>query len=161
MIPTSCRTPEINSLVRNCIGCEKPKVTPGTCSKVFCIFSVNSSRVSALVQSFLGFNKMVISAASMGIGSVGISDAPILPITSFTSGYVFINRLDACSILSIVWSNELPTNNLVSTAKSPSSSVGRNSPPRELKITADNPRSVIATIKTVFLNRSAPLINGS
>ena len=122
--------------------------------------SASSSRLRALVHSFLSFNSIVISHASIGIGSVGISEAPIFPITSFTSGNFFISKSEACVILSIVWLRELPVSNLVSTAKSPSSNVGINSPPNVLKIIRlmiNRPTAILTTSNFIF---KAPFIRG-
>ena len=52
----------------------------------FPIFSANSGNVFADVHSFLSFKITIISAASIGIGSVGTSPLPIFVTTFITSG---------------------------------------------------------------------------
>ena len=73
---------------------------------------------------------MIKSDASIVIGSVGISPAPILVTIFSTSGKRSINNLEAFCVASNVVLIEAPLKTLVSTAKSPSSSLGINSPPR-------------------------------
>ena len=94
------------------------------------IVSANSSNVFAETQSFLSFKMIIKSEASIDIGSVGISPAPILVTIFSISGKRLINNLDAFCVASNVVFKELPLNNLVSTAKSPSSNFGINSPPK-------------------------------
>ena len=94
------------------------------------IVSANSSNVFAETQSFLSFKIMIKSDASIVIGSVGISPAPILVTIFSTSGKRSINNLEAFCVASNVVLIEAPLRTLVSTAKSPSSNFGINSPPR-------------------------------
>ena len=84
----------------------------------------------AEVHSFLGFNTIIISPASIGIGSVGISPLPIFVTTISTSGKRSFNILAALFVYSIVVVILLPGKIRASTAKSPSSKAGINSPPK-------------------------------
>ena len=90
--------------------------------------------MSALVHSLLSFKTTIKSQASTGIGSVGISEDPILPMTSLTSGKFSFKTLADFIADSTVCERLLPVNVLISTAKSPSSSVGINSAPKKVKI---------------------------
>ena len=91
--------------------------------------SANSSNVPADTQSFLSFKIIIKSDASIVIGSVGISPAPIFVTIFSISGKRSINNLDAFCVASNVVLIEPPLKTLVSTAKSPSSNFGINSPP--------------------------------
>src|SRR3989344_2927900 len=71
------------------MGCENSVVTPGISSKVSSIFSINSSLESADVHSSLSFRRIIMSPASIGIGSVGISAEPILVTIILISGNRF------------------------------------------------------------------------
>ena len=161
MITTSCRAPVISSLKRIWIGCWKPNVTPGMCCSSFaCIFSASSSLSFALVHSFLSLRIMIKSQASTGMGSVGISDEPIFPITSFTSGKFAFKTLAPRVAASMVCERLLPVKTLVSTAKSPSSKVGINSAPSELKINTEAIKRPNATLMISCFDRSAKLSQG-
>jgi hypothetical protein len=73
----SARTPEINSDIRISIGCEKLKAPSGAArSSASDIFSLNSSRVLAVVHSSRGLSAIKISAASTPTGSVATSARP-------------------------------------------------------------------------------------
>ena len=98
-------------------------------SSSFAIFSDNSSKVDADVHSDLSFRITIISLASIGIGSVGTSELPVLPTTFSTSGNFSNSILAPCEIAVIEVCKLLPGKTRVSTAKSPSSNDGINSPP--------------------------------
>ena len=83
---TSCFAPVINSLKRICTGNWKLVVIPGISATALPIFSANSLKVLAEVHSDLSFKITIISAASIGMGSVGTSPLPILVTTFSTSG---------------------------------------------------------------------------
>ncbi len=70
-----------------------------------------------------------MSLASIGIGSVGTSPLPIFVTTFSTSGKRVFKMCAAFCVPSIVVFRLLPVNTRVSTAKSPSSNAGMNSPP--------------------------------
>ena len=78
-----------------------------------------------------------MSVISIGIGSVGISLAPIRVTTLFTSGN-FFNSVTALVVASTVSCKLLPVINRASIAKSPSSSSGINSPPKVDATKRDN-----------------------
>ena len=75
----------------------------------------------------------IISAASIGIGSVGTSPLPILVTTFSISGNLSNKIFDAFCVYSTVVAKLLPVKTLVSIAKSPSSNAGINSPPKNEK----------------------------
>ena len=84
----------------------------------------------------------------MGIGSVGTSPLPIFETTFSTSGNFVIKIADACFAALILTLRLLPGNTRVSSAKSPSSRVGINSPPNCIKTiiaTANNASTVLST----------------
>ena len=114
------------------------------------IFSASSSNVLADVQCFLSFKITIISAASIGIGSVGISPEPIFVTTFKTSGNLSNNIFAVFWVDSIVVLNDEPGNNLASTAKSPSSNLGINSPPIFNNTTNDIPKNTNAVAITVL-----------
>ena len=74
-----------------------------------------------------------VKEASSGIGSVGISAEPVLPITIFTSSNSRIRR-EACMEVSKLCFREVPGGRIHSKTKSPSCSCGINSPPIRLKM---------------------------
>ena len=118
---------------------------PGTCDMTLPMVSANASNVLAETHSSLSFKMIIKSDASIDIGSVGISPAPILVTIFSISGKRSINNFEAFCVASKVVFNELPLNNLVSTAKSPSSNLGINSPPRPFN-------NIKAQIKSVIVN---------
>ena len=81
------------------------------------------------------------------MGSVGISLAPILVTTLFTSGN-FFNSVIALVVALIVSCRVLPVINLASIAKSPSSSSGINSPPKREATIIDRTNKDKETITT-------------
>ncbi|MNU83140.1 hypothetical protein D3C71_728340 [compost metagenome] len=111
------------------MGCENSVVTPGISSNTSSICFISSSLESAEVHSSLSFNRMIISPASMGIGSVGISAEPILVTIILISGKRFFNSFSAFVVVSTSWESELPEAMMTCVAISPSSKVGMNSPP--------------------------------
>ena len=124
------------------MGCENSVVTPGRSSSTFSISCVNSSLVFPEVHSLLSFKIIIISAASIGIGSVGISDEPIFDTIIFISGNLTFNNFSAFVVVSISCESELPEAIIMWVAMSPSSKFGINSPPKFEKInneTANNP----------------------
>ena len=66
----------------------------------------------------------------MGVGSVGISPAPILQTACFISGNSASNILLAFCTISTVLESDPPCNVITDAARSPSSSCGINSPPK-------------------------------
>ncbi|MNN88233.1 hypothetical protein D3C81_2058930 [compost metagenome] len=90
----------------------------------------------------------------MGIGSVGTSPLPILVTTFSTSGNLLFKIWAAFWVLSIVVVRLLPGRTRVSTAKSPSSSEGINSPPKWLRITMARMKNEMTSTKITFGNRS-------
>ena len=102
---------------------------PGTCSNTAVIFSESSGKVLAEVHSFLSFKITIMSPASKGIGSVGISALPIFVTTFVISGKLANKSLTASCVEAIELFKLLPVKRRVSTAKSPSSRDGINSPP--------------------------------
>ena len=72
---------------------------------------------------------IIISLPSIGIGSVGTSLLPVLPTIFSTSGNFSISIFAPCVMAVIEVCKLLPGKTLVSTAKSPSSNEGINSPP--------------------------------
>ncbi len=101
-------------------------------SNASAILFANSSLLDAETHSDLSFRIIIKSPASTGIGSVGISPEPILETTCKTSGKLSKSIFSAFVVAFIVFESELPVITRVSTAKSPSSSVGINSPPKFL-----------------------------
>ena len=106
-------------------------------------------------HSDLSFNRIIRSQASKGIGSVGISDVPIFPTTCRTSGNCFCRISAAFSVTLMVLSIDVPGMRRVSTARSPSSRLGINSPPNvknsarlaENRITATSTTHLLQIIK--------------
>ena len=76
----------------------------------------------------------IISEASIGIGSVGISPLPVLLTTFSTSGNLDNKICADAKQASVEVFKLLPVKTLVSTAKSPSGRSGINSPPNRDKI---------------------------
>ncbi|MCY1239581.1 hypothetical protein D9M72_523820 [compost metagenome] len=149
---TSLRTPVISSLKRICIGCENSVVAPGISCRAFSIFSINSSLVLADVHSFRSFSKIIMSPASIGIGSVGISALPILVTTILISGNLALSSCSALVVASISCESELPEAIIKWVAMSPSSNVGINSPPNELNTnndTANNPTAAAMIVPLI------------
>ena len=93
---------------------------------------------------------IIKSAASSGIGSLGMSPVPILVTTFSTSGKRFFMIWAAFCVISIDVCKLLPVNTLVSTAKSPSSNAGINSPPNKPKTTKEIKKRTI-TVDTRIL----------
>ena len=122
-----------------------------SCKALF-IFSESSSQVAADVHSDLSFKIIIISAASVGIGSVGISPLPIFPITFCTSGNLFFRICAACIHAFDVVLILLLCSTLVSTAKSPSGNSGINSPPNFVKTNMAITNSETEIPITVFWN---------
>ena len=130
---------------------------PGTSCKAILIFSDNSLKVVADVHCDLSFKIIIISLASIGIGSVGTSPLPIFVTTIFTSGNFDLRICAAFCVLSIVVFKLLPVKTRVSTAKSPSSSAGINSPPKNDSVTIaiinspiTDPITILGTVKILF-----------
>ena len=73
------------------MGCSNERLQPGIALIFSFIFSAKSSLLNAVVHCFLSFSTIIISALSIGIGSVGISLVPIFVTTSLTSGNVSAN----------------------------------------------------------------------
>ena len=94
----------------------------------------------------------IISLASIGIGSVGISLLPVLPTTFSTSGNFSIKIFDACCTASVDVFRLLPESTLVSTAKSPSGRVGINSPPNLVNRKIENVNNTKTENITIFEN---------
>ena len=130
-------------------------------SKTSAILFAKSSLLDAETHSDLSFKIIIKSAASTGIGSVGISPEPILETTCKTSGKLSNNNFSALVVAFIVLLNELPVITLVSTAKSPSSSVGINSPPKLLKTINEKINKIAVTVTTTTLVRIANFKIGS
>ena len=112
------------------------------------IISMSSGVDFAEVQSALGFNATMMSARSTGIGSVGISALPMRLTTCFISGNLRFSSVSALPHVSTMHESDVPCAMLISTAKSPSSSVGMNSPPRNLNATRLTANSATATVVT-------------
>ncbi|MNI10267.1 hypothetical protein D3C73_633710 [compost metagenome] len=127
---------------------------PGTSANAALIFVASSGKVCAEVHCFLSFKITIISEASIGIGSVGTSPLPILVTTFSTSGNLLFKIWAAFCVLSMVVVRLLPGRTRVSTAKSPSSSEGINSPPSWLIINTAPIKSKITSVKIVFGIRS-------
>ena len=98
----------------------------------------------------MSFKITIISLASIGIGSVGTSPLPILVTTFSTSGNLSFNILAAFCVEAIVVFKLLPVNTRVSTAKSPSSKAGINSPPKKDITTIDAKKTTTVEI-IIFL----------
>ena len=103
---------------------------PGITDNAFLNSSANSSLLFAFVHSLRGCSFIIISISSIDIGSVGTSTAPIRhTIWSTSSGNSFIRIFSIFVVISIVFDNEVPVLSTGCITKSPSSSVGTNSPP--------------------------------
>ena len=90
----------------------------------------------------------MISVISMGMGSVGISLAPIRVTMRSTSGN--LRRTSAaCPDTRMVSVRELPVNNRASMAKSPSSNSGMNSPPSRVATKSESPNASKAEATTI------------
>ena len=148
LIATSCLIPVSNSLLRIWIGCEISASKPGIVFRVSSIFSISSAVVSAEVHSAFGLSATMMSALSTGIGSVGISALPMRLTTCLISGYSAFRSFSALEQLSTICESEVPCDMLISTAKSPSSRLGMNSPPRKWKATALMQKSETAPVIT-------------
>jgi hypothetical protein len=97
--------------------------------------SSSSRSVSGVIparHSLRGFSCTVVSNISSGAGSVALSARPALPNTRATSGTLRIWRSVCCSS-SPAFCAERPGSALGMYSRSPSSSGGRNSPPRRDK----------------------------
>ena len=101
-----------------------------------------------------------MSLASIGIGSVGTSPLPILVTTFSTSGNCVLRICAAFWVLAIVVFKLLPVKTLVSTAKSPSSNAGINSPPNVVNIKTAKMKNAITDNKTV-LGKLTTLLNAA
>ena len=141
--------PVRSSLLRIWMGCEISASSPGMVLSVSSIFSINSGVVVADVHSALGLRAIMMSARSTGIGSVGISALPMRLTTCFTSGYSALSNCSALVQLSTICDSEVPCAMLISTAKSPSSKLGMNSPPRYLKPTRLTQNRATAPVMTL------------
>ncbi|MNL49962.1 hypothetical protein D3C87_1729380 [compost metagenome] len=95
-----------------------------------------------------------MSLSSIDIGSVGTSAAPILLTTCSTSGKFFRIIFSILVVVAIVFDNEVPVFRTGWITKSPSSSVGINSPPMVANKTTDITNKPIAPKSTflVFFN---------
>ena len=133
------------------MGWEISASNPGMALKVSSIFSISSGVVLAEVHSAFGFSAIMMSARSTGIGSVGISALPIRLTTCLISGYSFLSSFSVLLQLSTICDNEVPCDILISTAKSPSSRLGMNSPPRYLKPTILTQKRATAPVMTSLL----------
>ena len=154
LIATSCLIPVSNSLLRIWIGCEISASRPGMALRVSSIFSISSGVVLAEVHSAFGFRAIMMSARSTGIGSVGISALPMRLTTCLISGYSFLSSFSALLQLSTICESDVPCDILISTAKSPSSRLGINSPPRYLKPTTLTQNKATAPVMTSLLRAS-------
>ena len=94
---------------------------------------------------------MIISLASKGMGSVGISLLPVLPTIFLISGNFANNTFSLFSKALIEVLRLLPGKTRVSTAKSPSGKVGINSPPKLDKIKPETIKRKARPTKIVFL----------
>ena len=92
----------------------------------------------------------IISEASIGIGSVGISPLPVLLTTFSTSGNLDKRICADAKQASVEVFKLLPVNTLVSTAKSPSGSSGINSPPNLDKMKTAKKKSTMVADKIVL-----------
>ena len=160
LIATSCLMPVSNSLLRIWIGCDISASNPGIVWSVSSIFSMSSSVVSVEVHSAFGLSEIMMSALSTGIGSVGISALPIRLTTCFTSGYSAFSSFSALVQLSTICEREVPCDILISTAKSPSSKLGINSPPRNLNATRLTQNKATAPVITFLFCFSTQLRTG-
>ena len=140
--------PVSNSLLRIWIGCEISASKPGIVFRVSSIFSISSAVVSAEVHSAFGLSATMMSALSTGIGSVGISALPMRLTTCLISGYSAFRSFSALEQLSTICESDVPCDMVISTAKSPSSRLGINSPPRKWKATALMHKSETAPVIT-------------
>ena len=94
------------------------------------------------------------SVASGGMGSVGISALPVRPTTSFTSGN--FNRIfSTLALFTMLWLSDEPCGRMLWKAKSPSSSVGMNSPPMRENKNTEPMKSATATPMVLNRLRSA------
>ena len=89
----------------------------------------------------------IISEASIGIGSVGISPLPVLLTTFSTSGNLDNKICADAKQASVEVFKLLPVSTLVSTAKSPSGSSGINSPPNLDKMKTEKRKSTMVPDK--------------
>ena len=145
---TSCLIPVSNSLFRICMGWVSSASRPGMFFSVSDIIAMSWSVVFAEVHSAFGFSATMMSARSTGIGSVGISALPIRLTTCFTSGYLAFRSCSALLQLSTICESDVPCAILISMAKSPSSRLGMNSPPKNLKPTPLTQNSATAMVMT-------------
>ncbi len=152
---TSCLTPVISSLLRIWMGCEISASMPGMVRSTSSIRSMSSGAVRAEVHSAFGFSATMMSARSTGMGSVGISALPMRLTTCFTSGKRARSNFSACVVVATICEREVPCAMLISTAKSPSSRLGMNSPPRYLNpTTLTQNRATVAVMMSLFCRKA-------
>ncbi len=116
------------------------------------IFCDSSSHVSADVHCDLSFKIIIISLASIGIGSVGISPLPVFPTIFSISGNFSNNTCADCIQASLEVRILLPVRTRVSTAKSPSGNSGINSPPKLLNTKSDRINKANDVTNVIFGN---------
>ncbi len=126
---TSALLPVSSSLNRNWMGWVNSNDNSGNTWSTDFICSTSSSRVLALVHSSFGLSRIITSASSIDMGSVGTSAVPIFETMWFTSGKLssrsFSTAVDAATVVSRL----LPGGTANCMARSPSSRSGRNTEP--------------------------------
>ena len=137
------------------MGWVNSKRAPQTWASSASIRATSSSRVSALVHSDLGLSKIMTSAASMGMGSVGTSAVPILLTTCLTSGNFAMRRCSAWVVMRVISSRLLPVGIESCIAKSPSSRLGMNTLPSCWKTTIAPKKSATARESSAPLREMA------
>ena len=148
--------PVISSLKRICMGWVSSMFTPGRTDKASSIASCISSRSQTSSRHVsIGFIETIMSPRSTGMGSVGISAEPIRVTTCRISGNFSNKIFSALPNVSTTWVSDVPCIIEISTVKSPSSSVGMNSPPILLKIKRLTANSATTAAMTAILKRRA------
>ena len=153
LIPTSLRTPEINSLKRSSIGCENSLLLPGIFSRNACIRVRNSSIVSFGFSHWSrGFNKITASEILGGITSVATSAVPVRAKTALTSEKFFKISFSVFSCILKDCSKPVLGERICCKAKSPSLNCGANSLPICVVNTPVKTKILTAKVTTTILN---------
>ena len=159
LMAKSALTPVMSSLKRISIGWVNSSSKPAITAKESLKAAANSSLVSTVVHSFSGLKVIMTSLSSMDMGSVGISAAPIRLTTWSTSGN-FSNIFSISVVMAIVLVSVVPVFNTGWITKSPSLSVGINSPPILEKTQKVANKIAVEIPNTTFLLSIAQVIAG-
>ena len=131
---------------------------PGSIESASLNLLASSSLELADTHSFFEFKIIMTSLSSIDIGSVGTSAAPIRVTTCLTSGKLFSKICSILVVVSTVLLSDVPVFKTGCITKSPSSNVGTNSPPREIKKGIVSNKTVTARLNTIFFLLNAQWI---